>query len=141
MTRYIVDTGPVVALINRSDTHHQWAVAVLARIPSPLFTCEGVLVEACHLLRKLEGGPNAVLQLVKRGALVVEPSLVSGAERIAELMHKYSSAPMSLTDACLVRMTELEKDCKVVTVDGHFLVYRRHGRQAVPVVIPDAAVP
>lgn len=136
MTRYLLDTGALVAFINRGDTHHRWASDFFAAAPVPLYTCEAVLVEACHLLRRTASGPDAVLEFVRRGALVVEPTLAVGADRIAELMRSYHSTPMALADACLVWLSEEHDDCRVVTVDSHFLVYRRHGRKVIPTSLP-----
>jgi len=51
-------------------------------------------------------------------------------------MQKYSDVPMSLADACLVRMTETFADPVVLTTDADFRVYRRHSRHVVPCVTP-----
>lgn len=136
MTRYFLDTGPLVALLNRGDSHHHWARDFFAAAPVPLFTCEAVLVEACHLLRQSPPAQAAVLEFVRRGVLVIEPTVAAGADRIAELMHTYRSTPMALADACLVWLSEESEDCRVVTVDSHFLIYRRHGRQVIPTSLP-----
>jgi hypothetical protein len=58
-------------------------------------------------------------------------------EAVRKLMAKYASVPMSLADACLVRMTELPTRAAVVTLDGELRVYRRNGRQVLPVIMPD----
>jgi len=51
-------------------------------------------------------------------------------------MKKYRNVPMSLADACLVRMTEIAADPILMTTDSDFRLYRRHGRQVVPCVTP-----
>jgi hypothetical protein len=66
----------------------------------------------------------------------VEFQASSHVRSLAALIAKYSNVPMSLADACLVRMTELHEDSVVMTLDGDFLIYRRHGRQAIPVLMP-----
>ncbi len=53
-------------------------------------------------------------------------------------MQRYADQPMSFADACLVRMTELHPDSMLITLDGDFRVYRRHGRQAIPLATPPA---
>ncbi len=131
-----MDTGPLVASINRRDHYHPWAKARLGELEPPLFTCEPVLAEACFLLRNMPGGSAAVLELVERGVLQVTFHVPTHAKSLATLMTKYANVPMSLADACLVRMTEIEEDSVVMTLDGDFLVYRRHGRQAIPVLLP-----
>ena len=136
MTRVFIDTGPIVAFLNGRDRFHPWAREVVATLDPPVFSCEPVLSEACFLVRNLAGGPDAVLELVARGLLDVSFSVSSELHDIRRLMKKFARVPMSLADACLVRMTELERDCTVITLDGDFRIYRRNRRQLVPVVMP-----
>jgi predicted nucleic acid-binding protein len=138
MKQVIVDTGPIVALLNARDTHHAWAREVLDRIEPPLTTCEAVLSEACFLVRSLKGGRDAVLDLVSRGIIEVPFQLGPEVDAVRKLMTltRYASVPMSLADACLVRMTEMDGRATVLTLDSDFKVYRRNGRQSVPVIMP-----
>jgi len=57
-------------------------------------------------------------------------------EPVLKLVQKYADVPMSLADACLVRMAEMLPDPVVLTTDSDFRVYRRHSRQIVPCVMP-----
>jgi predicted nucleic acid-binding protein len=134
----LVDTGLIVAFLNRRDRYHAWAVETLSAIRPPLLTCEAVLSEAVFLLRRLAGGPENVMELVTRG--VVSPSfrLEGEAASVKRLLARYAEIPMDLADACLVRMTELHDNCVVLTIDPEFRnVYRRHGRQAIPTLLPE----
>ena len=63
MTRIVVDTGPLVALLNRRDRHHAWIREVLDTLQPPISTCEAVVSEACFLLRRFARGPDALLAL------------------------------------------------------------------------------
>jgi predicted nucleic acid-binding protein len=132
----LMDTGPLVASLNRRDRYHRWAKARLSELEPPVSTCEPVLAEACFLLRDSPGGAAAVLALVERGVLRVDFQVTPHARSLATLMTKYADVPMSLADASLVRMTELDGRRAVMTLDGDFLVYRRHGRQVIPVMMP-----
>jgi predicted nucleic acid-binding protein len=134
--RVLIDTGPLVASLNRRDRFHLWAKTRLSELEPPISTCEPVLAEACFLLRDAPGGAAAVLKLVERGVLVVAFQVSPHAKSLAMLMTKYANVPMSLADACLVRMTELDDTSAVMTLDSDFLVYRRHGRQVIPVTMP-----
>ncbi len=137
MTRHVLlDTGPLVAALNRRDRYHSWARERLGELVPPLFTCEAVLAEVCFLLRSIPEGSRTVLDLVERGVLRVEFRVSAHVKSLAALMTKYSDVPMSLADACLVRMCELQEDSTVMTLDGDFLLYRRHGRQAIPLLMP-----
>jgi uncharacterized protein len=136
VTTVIVDTGPLVAFLNRRDRYHEWVTGILEGIAPPLITCESVLSEACFLLKDVRGGSDAVLALASRGIVKSVFRLDTELDAVRRLITKYSSVPMSLADACLVRMTELERDAVVLTLDGDFRIYRRHRRQTVPSIIP-----
>lgn len=136
MNRVIVDTGPLVALLNARDAHHEWAVEVFDGIAPPLITCEAVISEACFLVRRLEGGCDAVLELVSRGIVTVAFRLGDELVPVRKLMLRYATVPMSLADACLVRMAELDDRATVLTMDADFRIYRKHGRQTIPYLMP-----
>jgi|SRR5713101_3558910 len=130
----LVDAGFVVALLSRRDSHHCWAVAQSPRFVPPWSTCEAVLSEAFHLL-EARGAPG-LSGLLRRQAVVVAFDLGNNLEPVLKLMQKYADVPMSLADACLVRMTETLADPILLTTDTDFRVYRRHSRQVVPYVMP-----
>jgi predicted nucleic acid-binding protein len=132
----IVDTGPLVALLNARDEHHEWAKAAMDAVEPPLITCEAVLTEAAYLVRKLRGGPEAVLDLVTRQVLRVDFRVDNELLALRTLVSRYASVPMSLADACLVRMAELRPRAAVLTLDADFQVYRRSGRLAIPLISP-----
>ncbi len=132
----IVDTGPLVAFLNRRDTYHRWAAAQWAQLQPPLLTCEAVLSEACFLLKGPAGG-EAVMELLRRRVLAIAFRLDEEGEPVAVLLRRFSSLPMSLADACLVRMSERHARAVVLTLDSDFKIYRRHGRQVIPTIMPD----
>src|SRR5262252_4264030 len=131
----LVDAGFVVALLSSRDTHHQWAATRAPDFPPPWWTCEAVLSEAYHLVGK-RGAPS-LGALLRRRAVVIAFKLAENAEPVTKLIEKYSDVPMSLADACLVRMTETLADPIILTTDGDFRVYRRHSRLVVPCVMPE----
>lgn len=134
--RVILDTGPLVALLNRRDRHHPWAKEQWARSSPPLICCEAVIAEACHLVRDFPRGQAAVLDLVRRGILDTSFRLIHEADSVLRLMGKYRDIPMSLADACLVRIAELHGHGVVLTLDNDFSIYRKHGRKAIPMLTP-----
>ena len=139
MTRpVLIDTGPLVAYLNRTDHHYRWAKSRLAGISPPLLTCEPVIAEACFILGKYPGGQAAVLELLRRDAVRIAFSLQQEIESIDRLMTRYANVPISLADASLVRMSEILADSPVLTLDSDFRIYRRNGRQAIPLIIPDS---
>ena len=134
--RIVVDTGPLVALLSRADQHQEWALKEFERLSPPVFTCEAVLSEAQLLLQARGGNPAAVLEMVRRGMLSVAFDLNDQVERLLELQRTYSNVPMSLADACLVRMTELHDRSRVMTTDSDFRIFRRNRRQVIPLLAP-----
>ena len=132
----IVDAGPLVAFMDRRDTHHLWARERFLELRAPLLVCEPVLTEALFLLRRFPSAQEAMLAQVQAGRLRIAFSLADEVEGVRRLMVKYADVPMSLADACLVRMAELYDDHDVCTLDSDFRVYRKHGRDPIPLVIP-----
>src|SRR5262245_3863723 len=131
----LVDAGFLVALLSRRDANHVWAAARAAHLPPPWQTCEAALSEAFHLLGS--AGTNSLARLVRRLAVVFAVAFVEGFDPVLKLLHTYADVPISLADACLVRMTEILADPVLLTTDRDFHIYRRHGRQAIPCVLPD----
>jgi len=134
MAGVLVDAGFLIALLSRRDRHHSWAAAQLPRLALPWQTCEAGLSEAFHLLGSR--GRPALAALLRRGAVVAAFHLADEQSRVLDLMQKYVDVPMSLADACLVRMTETVADPVIFTTDADFRVYRRHGRQVIPCRTP-----
>ena len=100
----------------------------------PWRTCEAVLSEAFHLLGA-RGAPG-LSGLLRRRALIAAFDLDNDVESVVKLLQKYVDVPMSLADACLVRMTETFSDPVILTTDSDFRIYRRHSRQVIPCVMP-----
>jgi predicted nucleic acid-binding protein len=139
MSRVLVDAGPIVSLLQQRDEHHEWAREAFDAHQAPLYTCEAVLTEAGHLARGLRGGGEAaVLHLLKQGVLQLAFRLDAELLALGTLMARYANVPMSIADACLVRMTELEPRSTILTIDSHFRIYRRAGRHVIPVIMPPA---
>ena len=132
----MLDTGPLVALLNRRDRYHRWTTEQWADVDLPVLTCEAVLTEACFLLRKSPGGPAAVLEMVARAVVKGAYDVEADVAALGRLMTRYADVPMALADACLVRMIEQQPDARVLTLDRDFRVYRSHGRRVIPAVMP-----
>ena len=132
----IVDTGPIVALLDADDQRHAWVKGQFARLRPPLLTCEAVLTESCFLLGREGGDSSSVVQLVERGVLSVAQLLETEAGTIGRLMRRYKNVPMSLADACLVRLIELTNQSTLFTLDSDFEIYRQKGRRLIPLLAP-----
>jgi predicted nucleic acid-binding protein len=132
----LVDTGPLVAWFSRAERYHEWAVAQFRRLKPPLLTCEAVLTETCFLLRTGRIDPAVALDAVRRGAIKLDFSLHAEVESVNRLMRRFANIGPSLANICLVRMSEIHSDCKVLTLDRNFLIYRREGRRVIPLIAP-----
>ena len=136
METLLTDSGPLIALLDRSDEHHEWMAGQLSHLSGPLLTCEGAITEAIHLLCDAGVQPWGVLELIERKIVSVPFNLESHLDRVLSLMKKYADTPMDFVDACLVTMTEAKRDCWLLTLDSDFRIYRRFERQAIPLIIP-----
>ena len=130
----LVDAGFLVALLSRRDSHHPWAATIAPGYAPPWRTCEAVLSEAFHLLGT-RGAPG-LSALLRRRAAIAAFGLDNDVESVLKLLQKYTDVPMSLADACLVRMSETLPDPIILTTDSDFRIYRRHSRQMIPFIMP-----
>jgi predicted nucleic acid-binding protein len=136
MSWIIIDTGPLVAYLDRSDRDHAWAKEAFMEITRPVLTCEAVIAEALFLLRRGGIDPDGLLNLIRRGLVVPKFDLSAEIAAIQQLMKTYRNVPMSLADACLVRMAEIHEHSKVMTLDSDFVVYRKSRRKIIPLLSP-----
>jgi predicted nucleic acid-binding protein len=135
----IVDTGPLVALLDASDAAHGWTVRQFRQITGPLLTCEAVVAEALYLLRMLRPAQEKILAWIDSGVLVSPFVLNDEVAQIRALWKKHADVPMSLADACLVRMSEQYDRHSVCTLDRDFTIYRKYGRKPIPLIMPPVA--
>ena len=79
---------------------------------------------------------DAIIDYLESGIIRLDFSMERNRADVLNLLHKYADQPMSVADACLVRMSELNDNCQVFTTDRDFLVYRRKGRSVIPLLAP-----
>ena len=132
----IVDTGPLVAFLDRAEQHHRWVVEQVEELDPPLLVCEPVLAEAMHLLARFPRAQDALFELLENGALSIAFRIEEHVPALLKLHQKYRDRPMSLADACVVRMAEIYERHAVLTLDSDFTVYRKHGRDALALIYP-----
>jgi uncharacterized protein len=125
----LVDTGPLVALIDADDQHHTKCVATLQTIREPLATVWPAVTEAMYLLAEVSGAQDILWEMLERGSFHLLPLYAADVPRMRELMRKYADRPMDMADAALVRAAEREGVRKIFTIDRKdFSVYRLHNR-------------
>jgi predicted nucleic acid-binding protein len=124
MTPVLLDSGPIVALLDRSERNHKRCAERFTVLDAPLLTCEAVIAEACYLLRNIEGAPAAVLENIRRGEFRLPYSINGRETRLAQLLSKYADVPMDFADACLVDMAADFGTGRIFTLDSDFRVFR-----------------
>jgi uncharacterized protein len=135
--KILLDTGTLVAVLSKRDSYHEWSKQAWGEIAAPFLTCEAVITEACFILQDVYGGEETLLQLLEQRTLIIPFRLDEESPRIRELMTRYQSVPMSLADACLVRMSELIQGSTILTLDSDFRIYRKNGKESIEVIMPD----
>src|SRR5688572_26747620 len=116
----LVDTGPLVAFLTAEDEHHEWACNQFRLLRPPLLTCEAVLAEASHLLARTRQGDGGLFELLATGVVEISFGLAEHLQEVWRLRRRYRNVPMSLADACLVRMAEIEERAAIFTIDSDF---------------------
>jgi predicted nucleic acid-binding protein len=120
----LLDTGVIVALLDRSERRHGDCAKALDAIYAPLVTCESVIAEACYLTRRLPGAPEAILQNVATGTFQIPIQLSRCAAAIQRIVRKYRDQEVDLADACLIHLASELKSGEILTLDTDFAVYR-----------------
>jgi predicted nucleic acid-binding protein len=131
--KYILDAGPLIAAINSQDQHHHWACETLDRLGPPFYSCAEAMAEAAAMT----GRPAAIVEMIQAREILLHFDLSDQTAAVLALLKKYRDRDMDLADACIVRMSELIRDCTVITLDrSDFAVYRRNSRELIPQIIP-----
>jgi uncharacterized protein len=126
----------LVSFLASGLRHHSWAVEQLKNLRPPLLTGEPVLTEAAFLLAREGRAADPLFSLLERGVIRIAISVEEEREHLRALMHRYRNRPMSLADACLVRLSETHTDSEVLMLDSDFRIYRRHTNKVIPVLMP-----
>lgn len=132
-SRVIADSSFLVALVDRCDARHLWAVEISRDAKPPFLTCEAVLSESWFLLRHARHGPEGLLRLLRLDGLAIIDAWEGDSTALAGLLAKYADVPMSIADAALVRLSERFPEVRVATLDRDFSLYRRHRRERIPI--------
>ena len=124
MKPVLLDTGVIVALLDRSEKFHQACAGAVRELQAPLITCEAVIAESCYLLRNLPGAPEAVIENVAAGIFQVPFQLSREAVGVKQVLRKYRDRRIDLAGACLIRLADEFETADILTLDKDFAVYR-----------------
>jgi uncharacterized protein len=136
LTPVLLDTGVIVALLDRSERQHRACADCLDRLAVPLVTCEAVIAESCYLLRRLPGAADAVLENVEAGTFQIPFHLSRSAQPLRRIMRKYSDQEIDLADACLIHLAGELRTGGILTLDRDFERYRWGSNKPFDLLIP-----
>ena len=136
MKRVLLDTGVIVALLDRSERYHARCVQALESLEQPLATCEAVIAESCYLLRTIPGAAETVLANVEQGIFQIPMQLNQAAAPIRAILRKYRDVPADLADACLIHMADELETGEILTLDSDFARYRWRRNRVFQLLIP-----
>ena len=129
MKKILMDSGPLIALFDRSDKYHLASVDFIRTNKNELITTIASITEVLHLLDFSREAQIDFLGWVEAGALTIAPIALDDFNRIKELTIKYADLPMDFADACLVLLGEKQNISHIATIDRDFDIYRLKGKQ------------
>jgi predicted nucleic acid-binding protein len=124
MKPVLLDTGVIVALLDRSESFHRTCAQTVREVEAPLVTCEAVITESCYLLRNLSGASGAVIENVAAGIFQVPFQLSRDTAGVRRVLQKYKDRKIDLADACLIRLADEFGTADILTLDQDFAIYR-----------------
>lgn len=131
----LIDTGAILALLNRDDRWHTTCSEAFKTFRFPLATSAGVLTEVFHLLHGHQLREDAAWGLIRSRAVTMLPIDDADSPHLERLMKRYADRPMDFADATLVRLAERESLSTIFTIDhDDFETYRIKGKSRFRVV-------
>ena len=124
MRKVLIDSGPLIALFDRSDKYHLASLEFIKKNTSKLITTIASITETLHLLDFSRDAQIDFLAWINAGAITIENITSDDFSRIKELTIKYSDLPMDFADACLVLLGEKLNISSIATIDRDFDIYR-----------------
>ena len=124
MKAVLLDTGVIVALLDRNERYHEACAKAVRELEGPLITCEAVIAESCYLLRNLGGAAEAVIENIAAAIFQIPFQLSVEAAGVKQILRKYRDRKIDLADACLIRLADEFETGDILTLDGDFTVYR-----------------
>ncbi len=124
MKPVLLDTGVIVALLDRSEKFHKACAQTVREVEAPLVTCEAVITESCYLLRNLSGASEAVIENITAGIFQVPFQLSRDTAGVKQVLRKYKERKIDLADACLIRLADQFGTADILTLDQDFTIYR-----------------
>lgn len=132
----LLDTGPLVAILDKRDQFNHWAESELSDLKPPFITCESVISEALFITRKFEQALDAISEMINKGLLIPKCTLQENRALIFSQLKKYNDQQTSLADICLLVLYNETKNTLIFTTDSDFLVYRDSKGKPLDLISP-----
>jgi uncharacterized protein len=120
----LLDTGFIVALLDRSESFHKACARTIREVEVPLITCEAVITESCYLLRNLSGAPEAVIENIAAGIFQAPFQISRETAGVKQALRRYRDRKIDLADACLICLADQFGTADILTLDRDFKIYR-----------------
>lgn len=124
MKPVLLDTGVIVALLDRSESFHAVCAEEVQDLEAPMITCEAVITESCYLLRNVPGACETIIDNVAGGIFQIPLQLSRDTVGVKQILRKYNDRKIDLADACLIRLADEFETADILTLDRDFAVYR-----------------
>lgn len=124
MKPVLLDTGVIVALLDRSERSHAVCAKEVQDLEAPMITCEAVITESCYLLRNVSGACETIIDNVTGGIFQIPLQLSRDTVGVKQILRKYNDRKIDLADACLIRLADEFETADILTLDRDFAVYR-----------------
>jgi predicted nucleic acid-binding protein len=132
----LVDSGPLIALFDRSDGYHQRIASFIRHFPCQLVSTLAVLTEVSYMLNFSVNAQIDFLEWVMRGGLRLEAVEQEDMAKIAALIKKYQDLPCDLADATLLLAAEKTGIRSIISIDSDFNIYRLSGKTLIQNIFP-----
>ena len=132
----IIDSGPLVAILDKRDQYNEFAINKMETLPAPFYTCEAVITESFFLLQSVPQGSERLIALLSAEKIVFPFQYGQHSASVHGIMNKYADQPASFTDACLVAMYESLRDAHIFTLDSDFSIYRAQNGEPLQLIRP-----
>lgn len=124
MKPVLLDTGVIVALLDRSERFHESCARAIRDLEVPMVTCEAVIAEACYLVGNFPGAAETIIENVAAGIFQIPFQLAGETAGLRQTLRKYRDRNIDLADACLIRLADRFETPDILTLDGDFKIYR-----------------
>lgn len=129
MLKTLIDSGPLIALFDKSDKYHYQVLAFLKGFQGELITTWSVITEVSRMLDFNLQVQLDFIKWIELGGIRLYEISQKELFEIRIMMEKYSDIPMDLADSTLMYVANKESINSIVSIDSDFDIYRTLKKQ------------